>query len=148
VLAEATVMDVNRQAWTGTTSLLVHPASVYIGLRTERYFVNQGQPLKVYFIVTDLDGNPVVDRPVEIRAARLEWKYSGGQWKEEVADEQLCQAGSQREPGSCTFDTPLGGTYRITAAVSDEQGRVNQSQLTRWVSGGKQPPPAMSSRKN
>ena len=140
VLAEATVMDVNRQAWTGATSLLVHPASLYIGLRSERYFVNQGQPLKIDFIVTDLDGNPVADRPVEIRAARLEWKYSAGQWQEEEADVQLCQAGSQSEPVTCTFETPIGGSYRITATVNDEQGRQNQSQMTRWVSGGKQPP--------
>jgi alpha-2-macroglobulin len=32
VLAEATVIDVNRQAWAGTTSLLVHPADLYVGL--------------------------------------------------------------------------------------------------------------------
>ncbi|MCB0017772.1 MAG: Ig-like domain-containing protein, partial [Anaerolineales bacterium] len=32
VMAEATVFDVNRQAWTGATSLLVHPADLYVGL--------------------------------------------------------------------------------------------------------------------
>lgn len=140
VLAEATVMDVNRQAWTGATTLLVHPASLYVGLRSERYFVNQGQPLRIEFIVTDLDGNPVADRPVEVRAARLEWKYSAGQWNEVEADVQVCQAGSQAEPVLCTFETPIGGSYRITATVNDAQGRQNQSQITRWVSGGKQPP--------
>jgi alpha-2-macroglobulin len=31
VTAEATVMDVNRQAWTGSTNLLVHPAELYVG---------------------------------------------------------------------------------------------------------------------
>jgi uncharacterized protein YfaS (alpha-2-macroglobulin family) len=34
----------------------------------------------------------------------------------------------------------VGGTYRITGTVTDELGRKNQSQLTRWVSGGKLPP--------
>ena len=38
VMAQATVMDVNRQAWTGTTTLLVHPASLYVGLRSEQLF--------------------------------------------------------------------------------------------------------------
>ncbi|UCH59533.1 MAG: hypothetical protein JSV61_15125 [Anaerolineales bacterium] len=138
--AEATVMDVNRQAWTGTTNLLVHPAELYIGMRSERYFVERGTPLKVDFIVTDLDGNPVVDRPVEIKAARLEWKYRGSDWREEEVDVQTCQAGSQTEPVTCTFETPVGGTYRITAQVTDAKGRLNQSQFTRWVSGGQQPP--------
>ncbi len=138
--AEATVMDVNRQAWTGTTNLLVHPAKLYVGLRSEPYFVERGTPLKVEFIVTDLDGDPVVDRPVEIQAARLEWKYQAGNWGEEEVDIQTCQAGSQAEPGTCTFETPVGGTYRITARVTDADGRLNQSQFTRWVSGGQQPP--------
>jgi hypothetical protein len=42
-------------------------------------FVERGEPLKIDLIVTDLDGNPVADRPVEVTAARLEWKYQGGQ---------------------------------------------------------------------
>ena len=140
VSASATVMDVNRQAWSSSTSLLVHPASLYVGIRSERYFVERGDPLKIETIVTDLDGNPVVDRPIEVQAARLEWKYRGGGWEEVEADVQTCKVGSGTEPVSCTFETPIGGTYRITATVVDEMGRMNQSQFTRWVSGGEQPP--------
>ena len=140
IMAEATVIDVNRQAWAGATSLLVHPANLYVGLRSERIFVERGTPLKIESIVTDLDGNPVSDRPVEVRAARLEWKYSGNDWREEEVDVQTCRVGSTLEPVTCTFETPLGGSYRITAVVSDELGRENQSQFTRWVSGGQQPP--------
>jgi uncharacterized protein YfaS (alpha-2-macroglobulin family) len=140
VVAQATAMDVNRQAWTGATSLLVHPASLYVGLRSTTYFVERGTPLKVDFIVTDLDGKPVPDRPVEVQAARLEWKYNDGVWQEEEADIQKCNQGSTQEPATCTFETPLGGSYRITALVTDDLARQNQSQITRWVSGGKLPP--------
>jgi uncharacterized protein YfaS (alpha-2-macroglobulin family) len=140
VLAEATVMDVNRQAWTGTTSLLVHPANLYVGMRSERYFVERGTPLRIDLIVTDLDGNPIPDRPIEVQATRLEWKYQGVRWGETEADVQTCTLGSTSEPVTCTFETPVGGSYRITAQVSDELGRKNQSQFTRWVSGGQQPP--------
>ena len=140
VSASATVMDVNRQAWSSSTSLLVHPASLYVGMRSERYFVERGEPLKIELIVTDLDGKPVADRPVAVQAARLEWKYRGGSWQEVEADVQTCNVGSTLEPVSCTFDTPIGGTYRITATVGDEMGRKNQSQITRWVSGGERPP--------
>jgi alpha-2-macroglobulin len=139
VRAEGTVMDVNRQAWTGTTNLLVHPANLYVGMRSERVFVERGTPLKIDLIVTDLDGAPVADRPVEVQAARLEWKYRG-EWVEEEADLQNCQVGSGLDPVSCTFETPLGGKYTITAQVTDGLGRVNLTQLTRWVSGGQQPP--------
>jgi alpha-2-macroglobulin len=140
VTAQATVMDVNRQAWSSSTSLLVHPASLYVGLRSDKIFVDKGTPIKVDFIVVDLDGNPVGDRPVEVRAARLEWKYKDGTWQEVEADVQTCKEGSQPKPVTCTFETPLGGTYRITALVSDDKGRQNQTQFTRWVSGGKMPP--------
>ena len=139
VVAQATVMDVNLQAWSSTTALLVHPADVYIGIRSDRYFVGRGTPLKVDFIVADLDGKAVADRPVEITAGRLEWKVKNGNWSEEVADVQTCALPSQPEPTSCSFETPIGGSYRITAIVTDELGRKNQSRFTRWVSGGQEP---------
>ena len=140
VLAEATVMDVNRQAWTGATTLLVHPADLYVGIRSQEYFVERGKPIELDLIVTDLDGNPVPDHQIEVNAARLEWKYTGGEWQEQEVDPQTCQLGSQSEPVACTFETPLGGRYRITAQVNDQFGRTNQSQITRWVSGGQRPP--------
>jgi uncharacterized protein YfaS (alpha-2-macroglobulin family) len=140
LVAQASVMDVNRQAWTGSTTLLVHPASLYVGLRSPHIFVERGTPIKVDFIVTDLDGNPIAGQPVEVRAARLEWKFQDGIWQEVEASQQTCNLTSATEPLTCSFETPLGGSYRITGEVRDDQGRLNQSQLTRWVSGGKLPP--------
>ena len=140
VLAQATVMDVNRQAWSSTTTLLIHPADVYVGLHTDRYFVERGTPLKVDFIVTDLDGNAIADRPVTITAGRMEWKFQKGELEgrsNRCADLHVV---SKSEPDTCTFETPIGGSYQITAIVTDEQGRRNQSRLTRWVSGGERPP--------
>jgi alpha-2-macroglobulin len=140
VAAQATVMDVNRQAWTGSTNLLVHPANIYVGLHSDRYFVERGTPLKIDFIVTDLEGKPVTDHLVDLQAARLEWKNRGGSWSEEEVDIQKCSQGSQDKPVTCTFETPVGGTYRITATITDDHGRKNQTQITRWVSGGQLPP--------
>ena len=139
VLADGTVMDVNRQAWARSTSLLVHPAELYVGLRSEYTFVERGTPLVIELIVADLDGNPVPDRPVTVQAARMEWKYQKGSWGEEAVGIQECTAGSGMEPISCTFETKVGGEYQITAFITDAAGRQNQSQLTRWVSGGRRP---------
>ncbi|MEW6400523.1 MAG: Ig-like domain-containing protein [Chloroflexota bacterium] len=140
VVAEASVMDVNRQAWASSTALLVHPADVYIGIRSEKYFVERDEPLEVQFIVTDLDGNPVSDRPVQITAARSDWEYRNGEWVELEVDRQTCSLISGPQPAACIFETPIGGSYQITATVSDESGRQNQSQFTRWVTGGELPP--------
>ncbi|MBI9043861.1 MAG: hypothetical protein JEZ06_05205 [Anaerolineaceae bacterium] len=140
IFAEATVMDVNRQAWAGSTSLMVHPADLYVGLRSERYFVERGDPLDIDLIVTDLDGNPVADRQIKVSAARLVWKYEKGTWQETHEDKQSCTVGSTMEPVSCSFETPLGGRYQITALTTDSMGRKNQSSFTRWVSGSEQAP--------
>lgn len=140
VMAEATVFDVNRQAWTGATSLLVHPAELYVGLRSERYFIERGTPLEVEAIVTDLEGESVADRPIQLTAARLEWKFRDGHWQEVEVDIQECRVGSEIEAVGCSFQTEAGGRYRITAVITDPVGRENQSQLIRWVSGGERPP--------
>ena len=139
VTAEATVMDVNRQAWSSSATLLVHPADLYVGLRTPRTFVEKGKPILVDAIVTDLDGKAVADRPIELRAVRLDWTYKKGEWKEEEQDAQDATLGSALKPTQATFQTPEGGTYRITATITDAQGRHNLTQITVWVSGGQQP---------
>lgn len=139
VMADGVVMDVNRQAWASSTSLLVHPADRYVGIRSDRTFVEKGEPLVIEAIVTDLDGNAFAEYPINVQAARLEWKYSQGQWREEATDLQECTVTSQTEPVTCEFKTDLGGAYRITATVRDDRERLNESEFTRWVSGGKRP---------
>lgn len=74
---EATVQDVNRQSWSSRSSVLVHPASLYVGLKSARTFVEKGQPMELSLVVTDLDGKAVVGRPVQVRAYRLDWESSG-----------------------------------------------------------------------
>ncbi|MGB3714436.1 MAG: alpha-2-macroglobulin family protein [Candidatus Promineifilaceae bacterium] len=140
IVAEATVMDVNRQAWSDATTMLVHPGAYYVGLRSERTFVQQGIPLEIEAIVTDIDGNAIAGRVIDMTAGRLEWKFSDGRWDEVEVDVQNCALESGVEPIACSFDTSVGGSYRITATVTDTLGRSNKSQFQRWVSGGKRPP--------
>lgn len=137
VTAAARVMDVNRQTWVANTNLLVHPAALYVGLRSESYFVQPGTPLKIDAIVTDLDGEAQAGVPVEMRAVRLDWKYEQGEWREVEEDVQECTVESTAEPVSCEFQTPQGGRYSITATVKDGEGRTNLTRFDRWVSGGR-----------
>ena len=140
VTAQATVTDVNRQAWTSSTTMLVHPSDLYVGLRSERLFVQQGQPLVVETIVSDLDGRLVAGREVRVRAALLEWKYLKGQWQLSLSKEpEECTVRSGAA-ARCTFRPKAGGTYRVTARVYDDRERPNESELTLWVAGGKTPP--------
>ena len=141
VSAQATVTDVNRQAWTSNTTMLVHPSDLYVGLRSERLFVQQGEPLVVNAIVSDLDGRLVAGREVRMRAALLEWKYTKGQWQQtESKTPEECTVKSATDAVRCTFRPKAGGTYRVTARVYDDRERPNESELTLWVAGGKNPP--------
>ena len=60
-------------------------------------------------------------------------------WQQVENEPQECTVGSQLEPVTCTFTTEFGGEYRITATIEDSEGRANQSEFTRWVSGGSRP---------
>lgn len=139
VTAQATVLDVNRQAWSASKNLLVHPAENYVGLRCERLFVSLGQPLKIEAIVTDLDGNAVPGRVINIQAIKSEWTYKKSSWQEVEVEVQNAAVKSAQGPVGCTFDLARGGTYRFRATIQDSAGRKNQSEITRWVSGGEYP---------
>ena len=136
VSAQASVTDVNRQQWSSTTSLLVHPGDDYVGLRSDRTFVKEGDPLAIDAIVTDIDGAAVAGKSITLTANRLESKYVKGEWTEVPTDPQTCTVTSGADPVHCSFTTAKGGTYRISTTVTDDHGGASRTELTRWVSGG------------
>ena len=140
VTAEASVEDVNRQTWTSKATLLVHPANLYVGLKSDKTFVQQGEPLVVQSIVTDLDGKAVANREIKMSAVLLDWKQIKGEWKQVEVNPQDCSVPSGADAVKCTFTSKDGGTYRVRAKIQDDQGRANESEMTLWVAGGKQPP--------
>ncbi len=136
--AEAGVEDVNRQRWSARATLLVHPAALYVGLRSPRGWLPQGAPLVVEAVTVDLNGRPVSGRPMTLRAARLEWRRGPtGEWsRDEAGDPQLCNVVSAPEPVRCTFRTAGGGLMRVTADARDMAGRPTRTDLEVWVAGG------------
>ncbi|MCA9489436.1 MAG: Ig-like domain-containing protein [Myxococcales bacterium] len=141
VRAEATVMDVNRQAWTATARTLVHPSSLYVGLKTARSFIEKGQDIDVDVAVVDLDGHPATGE-VTASIVRLDWgSRPDGGWGEIEADERPCEVTLDAESHAhCSFPTERGGSYRVSARVVDSDGRPNESELRVWVSGAETTP--------
>jgi uncharacterized protein YfaS (alpha-2-macroglobulin family) len=140
VTAEATVMDVNRQAWTADAPLLVHPSLRYVGLRPERAFVQKGEDIAFDVIATDLDGASVAGSPVRLRVERLEWEQVEGEWKEVPQDIEERTLASGAEPVRTRFQPKQGGSWRVLARVADAEGRENETELRVWVAGGRVPP--------
>jgi len=133
---EGQVEDVNRQAWTGSDTVVVHPAAVAVGLRSERTFVEPDEPIDVSLLVVDLDGAIQADRPVVAVLEKLT-----GWWDEEAEALDTCQATSGDEGlASCQFTVVTGGSYRVRAEARDDLGRITTSDLRVWVSGAERVP--------
>ena len=137
VTAEARVLDVNRQQWASATDVLVHPATLYVGVRSNRTFVRAGDGLDIGAVVTDIDGDPVPGRSFEITSARIVHQHVDGQWSEVPVEAETCEVVSEQTPVECEFTAGIGGRYRISAHVVDDAGRTSRSELTRWVAGSR-----------
>ncbi|HWO18581.1 MAG TPA: DUF6049 family protein, partial [Kofleriaceae bacterium] len=139
VAASASVVDVNRQAWSASSALIVHPSELYVGLKTKKLFVEKGTPLELDVIGVDLDGKAAPGAKIDVKAVRLDWEYEGGKYRTREVDPQACPVTAGKEPARCTLATRAGGTYQVTATIVDAKGRPNQTKLTLWVTGGDQP---------
>ncbi|HSE20531.1 MAG TPA: alpha-2-macroglobulin family protein [Pyrinomonadaceae bacterium] len=139
VFVQASVEDVNRQSWSSSTTLLVHPAKLYVGLKSERTFIQKGEPLVVQAIVTDLDGQAIADREIKIRTVSQRWRQINGTWLQVEDDPQDCSVKSSTSAVPCTFAASEGGVYNVTATIKDDRGRPNETQMTFWVAGGDMP---------
>ncbi len=139
VTANASVEDVNRQAWSASAALIVHPSSYYVGLKAKRAFVDKGTPMDIDVIGVDLDGKAAPGAKIELQSVRLDWEYKHGRYTTKEVEPQACAVTAAKDPAPCHFKTDKGGTYQVTATIVDPQGRANQSKLEYWVTGGDQP---------
>ena len=137
--AEASVQDVNRQSFAARSSFIVHPSRAYVGLKAERAFVEQGTPLNMQAAAVDVDGKPIVNRDVAIKAVRLDWEFENGSWQQKELNTQEFNVKTDAQ-GRIAYRVETkggGGRYRVTARVMDDNERPNESEMTLWVSGGK-----------
>ncbi|HEY4179017.1 MAG TPA: alpha-2-macroglobulin family protein [Kofleriaceae bacterium] len=140
VVANASVTDVNRQTWSASAPMIVHPSELYVGVKTKRSFVEKGQRFDIDVIGVDLDGKIAKGTPIEVKSVRVEYEYKKGKYQRQELDAQTCSVTAGDAPSPCSFATPQGGTYQLTATIVDAKGRPNQTDITYWVSGGDQPP--------
>lgn len=139
------VEDVNRQQWAGRTSMVVHPASAYAGIKLAKSFIRAGENIEADAIVVDVDGKAAGGRHVVMKAARIEREQKGEMWEDREVDVQTCEVDSPAVPTPanekihCSFKTREGGTYRVWSVVTDEHGRKNQTMTSLWVIGADRP---------
>ncbi len=138
--AEARVQDVNRQTFAGSTTLLVHPSELYVGIKTPKTFVEANETFRVETITTDIDGNAVGDAPVSLVAELKDWEQIKGEWQEITVETLTCQIKSASDIIACDFKAKRGGLFTIKVSVLDKKERRNESELNVWVAGGRTAP--------
>ncbi len=141
----ATVTDANAQAVSGSTTVTVHPAAWYAGIKTDSYVAQAEKPLAVHVVSVDYTGQVAPARPVTVRIYEREWERtkqrsaSGGyRYRYEIVDTEIqARTVTTNSVGEASFDfsPPTSGTYRLVAESTDEAGRVARSSRFIWVSG-------------
>ena len=141
----ATVTDQNGQAVAGSTSVTVHPASLYVGVRPAQYVATEGADAKVELVTVDTDGTPAPGRAVTVKVYARDWittkeQIPGGgrRYRSEPRDTLLTTTGTTTgADGTAVVAVRPSrpGTLRIVAEISDPQGRTERSAAYLWVAG-------------
>ena len=143
IVVEGTVTDESNQPISGRTSVFVHPANVYIGQRTDKYFGKANEEMTVDLISVHPDSSIVGEQKVDLTLIETRWErvpvegqFGRYEWTQEEI-EVLTETIITGEDGKAqfTFTPPNGGIFRLRATTLDERERVNSSTLRFWVIG-------------
>ncbi|HEY9680228.1 MAG TPA: alpha-2-macroglobulin family protein [Oculatellaceae cyanobacterium] len=136
VAVTATVVDVNRQAWTDTTTLLVHPSKLYVGEKLAKPFVKKDVQQNVSIVVTDIDGKAQAEVPVKVELSRKTEALEKGEYIESKDDVQNFEITSKTTPVDLELSPKFSGLYCLKTIVVDKDGHANETETEFWVAGG------------
>ncbi|MGM9998649.1 MAG: alpha-2-macroglobulin family protein [Candidatus Bruticola sp.] len=130
----AAVSDVNRQTWSDSTSFLVHPAKLYVGIKPDKFHYEHLVKPCMEFVAVSLDGKIAAGRKISLQSARIDTVYdSSGKAVErelKVINDELI---SGDKPVQKVLPFSESGLWRVRAQISDDQGRVNETTVRIWV---------------
>lgn len=126
---QPTVIDLNNQSYSSSTTVLVHPSTQYVGLNTQHY-IGAGTPIKTKFIVTTTQGKSCQGTPVQFKLYRKDSQYE----RTLVAQKTVASTGTATE---IDFGPQKPNQYVINACIEDEQKRPNLTEATVTVAAQK-----------
>lgn len=135
VFFTGTVMDVNRQQWTANTSLLVHPANRYVGLKLKENFVRKNETVPLDVVVTNIDGERTSGEEVSVDFVRMAVTWKDGRAEDTEESAGSCVFRSVGTVHTCDFTPTKAGQYKWIATTRDKAGRPAQSTMWVWVTG-------------
>lgn len=148
LIVEATAAGSNNQVVSGRSEVVAHRGDYYIGLATDKYVGEAGEPFGVNLVAVDWRGdNPRLSgKALKVEIYRREWKNTfikdeigGGRWKTETVDTLVdTQQVTTNEKGEAaiSFIPSQGGSFRIVAADAVLSTlHAPRSTIFVWVTG-------------
>ncbi|HEY0747015.1 MAG TPA: alpha-2-macroglobulin family protein [Steroidobacteraceae bacterium] len=116
----------------------------FVGLRTNRWTFEEGEPAQIQSLVLDQHGKIVPGTQVDIAiaaevtsAARV--KGAGDayltSYQSSWQPDGRCSTTSGKDAQVCAFTPSHPGLYSITATIRDTRGRSYSTETCRWVTG-------------
>lgn len=144
-VVSATVTDASGQAIAASSTLIVHPATWYVGIKPVSHLATTREPASVNLVTVDFEGRIAPNRPVTLRIFKREWVRTkepilrgGVYYISEPVDTEVevvtATTGANGE-AAIEFTPPSAGTYRLVAESVDDAGRIARSARYIWSSG-------------
>lgn len=139
----ATVTDENRQAIASSGNFIVHPARVYVGLRSDRTVVREGEQVDIQAVLVDLEGARKSGSPIALEFVRKETTRKAveknGAWMFEYETKEIaagsCALTADAAPQSCPVTPDKAGSYTARASAKDDEGHETKSEIVVYVHG-------------
>eukprot|EP01080_Neovahlkampfia_damariscottae_P006087 gene6087-10095_t len=125
----ASVYDINNQLVNSSSSIIFHPAEVYVGLKMKSRVISCDQVCDVDLIVANINGIAVSNVKVDLELVEISYKHK----KEVEKSIQKFEKDSTSKPINFQCQLEHSGNYKIKASVQDKKGNKNCTSVTFYV---------------
>jgi uncharacterized protein YfaS (alpha-2-macroglobulin family) len=141
---EGDVEDVSRQHIANRTSLVVHPAPWYIGIKSLPLFNQQKDGIKTELVAVGLDGQPVPGVAIDVKLTQIQWhsvrRAEGNGFYTWETERKEVPAGewhltSAASPVPLDVPLPAGGYFVLQAKADAAQGRFTVTHESFYALG-------------
>lgn len=141
---EVTAEDVTNQTVSNRISIPVHKGEYYVGINNRDYVTKLGEKAVFDVVTVDYDGKPMAKRQVKVTNNVREWKtvrkknvdgdyYYSSNFKDRQLEQKTVTTDDQGR-AEVSFDAKEGGSFRIIAEATDNQGRIVSAATSTYVS--------------
>lgn len=141
---EVTAFDANNQSVSNRVTLPVHKGEYYMGIMSEDYVVNQGDPAKFEVISVDYDGMPLADKAAEVTFYKRNWNtikkknVDGGFYYENSYEDTLVDRKTIKTDNNgfarVEFVPKDGGNFKAAVTSFDSRSNAVSASTTVYVS--------------